>query len=96
MEKEILFSLNENREGLFYINDHQERIARMEVKISGKSLIALHTEVSPAYEGNGLAKKMFLEMVGYARENKLKVKALCHYVALQFKKDPEKYADVLI
>lgn len=96
MEKEVLFNLNGNGEGLFYINEHRKQIARMDIKISGKSLIVLHTEVNPAYEGNGLANKMFLEMVRYARENKLKVNALCPYVMLQFKKAPDLYADVMI
>ena len=95
MLTEVLLKMNDKGEGLFYIRDLREQIARMDIKISGKTLSALHTEVNPAYEGNGLAKKMFIEMVSYARKNQLKVKALCPYVSVQFKKNPDEYADVL-
>ena len=95
MENEVQFKINDKGEGLFYIEDFRKQIGRMDVKISDKTLTALHTEVNPAYEGNGLAKRMFLQMVDYARENNLKVKSLCHYVKLQFKKHPGKYTDVL-
>ena len=96
MANEVLLKINEKNEGLFYIEEHQKKIAHMDIEISGQTLTALHTEVNPAYEGKGLAKKMFLEMVAYARENKLKVRALCPYVSLQFKKGPGEYADVII
>ena len=53
-----------------------------------------HTEVSETYEGKGLAKKMMLTMVDYARKNNLKVFALCPYVFAQFKRHPEEFADI--
>lgn len=95
MENKVQIKINDKGEGLFFIEDHREQIARLDIKISNKTLVALHTEVNPAYEGKGLAKKMFQQMVDYARENNLKVKAECSYVNLQFKKDPGEYADVL-
>lgn len=95
MEKEVLFKMNGKEDGFFYIRDHQEQIARMDINISSKTLSILHTEVNPAYEGNGLAKKMFLSMINCARENQLKVNPLCPYVNVQFKKNPGEYSDVL-
>ncbi len=95
MENEVQFKINENGEGLFYIEHLRKQIGRIDIKIFDKTLSALHTEVNPAYEGKGFAKKMFLEMIDYARENKLKVKAECSYVNLQFKKVAGEYADVL-
>ena len=92
---EVKVKLDEKNEGMFYIQDNGKQIARMEIKIIGKGLLAIHTEVDPAYEGKGLAKKIFIEMVSYARKNHLSVKAYCPYVQAQFKKSPEEYADVI-
>ncbi|MEO6682670.1 MAG: GNAT family N-acetyltransferase [Ginsengibacter sp.] len=92
---QVEFKLDDQNEGMFYINDEREQIARLEIKIIGKGLLAIHTEVNPGQEGKGLAKKMFLEMVDYARKNHLTVKAYCPYVQAQFKKNPEEYSDVL-
>lgn len=96
MSKEVLLKMAGNGEGLFYILDQQKQIGQMDIKISGNTVNVFHTEVNPAFEGNGLAKKMFLEMVDYARKNQLKVKATCPYVDLQFKRNPGEYSDVLI
>lgn len=96
MSKEVLLKLDEKGAGLFYLMEHEKQIGHMDIKISGNTLTVLHTEVNPAYEGNGLAKSMFLEMTAYARKNQLKVQALCPYVALQFKRNPEEYLDVTV
>ena len=95
MSKEVLLKLDEKGEGLFYIVEHQKQIGHLDIKISGNTLTVLHTEVNPAYEGNGLAKKMFLEMIDYARKNQLMVKTTCPYVDLQFKRNPGEYSDVI-
>lgn len=96
MEKEVELHLEDEGHGYFYMEEHREEIGRMDIKISGQTLTAIHTEVKPAYEGKGFAKKIFLAMVTYARENHLKVRALCPYVMLQFKKNPGEYADVIL
>ena len=95
MSKEVLLKLDEKGEGCFYVVEQQKQIGHLDINISGNTLKVLHTEVNPAYEGNGLAKKMFLEMVSYARKNQLKVKAMCPYVDLQFKRNPGEYSDVI-
>ena len=95
MTDEVKLELKENKTGHFYIRDNQEEIARLELNIAGNTLLAMHTEVNPGYEGKGFAKKLFLEMVNYARQNQLKIKAYCPYVQAQFKKSPEEYVDVV-
>ena len=95
MTDEVKLELDENKKGRFYNLDNLEEIARHEVHIAGNILLAIHTEVNPGHEGKGLAKKLFLEMVNYARQNQLKIKAFCPYVQAQFKKSPEAYADVV-
>lgn len=66
----------------------------MAIGISGSDLTVYPTEVDPAHGGKGYAKMMLNEMMAYARENDLKVIALCPYVHAQFKKHPEEVADI--
>jgi predicted GNAT family acetyltransferase len=91
---DIKLSLNEKNHGAFYIMDGSERLGEMVISISGKNLTVYHTEVSPAAEGKGLAKKLLEAMVDYARKHDLKVIPLCPYVHAQFKRHPDEYADV--
>ena len=92
--EEVQLTFDEKKHGHFYISENNERIAGMQVGISGNHLTVYHTEVSPNNEGKGLAKKLLSAMVDYARKNNLKVIALCPYVLAQFKRHPEEYADV--
>ena len=48
--------------------------------------------VEPAFQGKGIAKALLDAAVAYARENGLKIHAVCSYVVRQFEK-PE-YDDV--
>ncbi len=92
--EEVQLHLNEKNHGHFFITDNDEQIAEMQISISANGLTVYHTEVSPKYEGHGLAKKLLTAMVDYARKNKLKVIPLCPYVHAQFKRHPEEYNDV--
>lgn len=92
--EEVLLDLDEKPHGHFYINENNALIAEMQIDISGNDLNVYHTEVSRGHEGKGLAKKLLLAMVDYARTNNLKVIAFCPYVVAQFKRHPEEYADV--
>jgi predicted GNAT family acetyltransferase len=91
---EVQLQLDKNNRGAFFILENNEKIAEMEVGITGDTLVAYHTEVSPKEEGKGLAKALLSAMVTHARNNKLKVLPLCLYVHAQFKRRPEEYADV--
>lgn len=90
----IEFELNEKGRGAFYIMNGEERIGEMLLSISGKDMSVYHTEVAPKAEGKGLAKQMLDEMVAYARNNTLKVIALCPYVHAQFTRHANEYGDV--
>ena len=52
----------------------------------------MHTVVEPAFQGRGIAKALLDAAVAYARENSLKIHAVCSYVVRQFEK--EEYDDV--
>lgn len=91
---EVKLYLDEKGDGDFFISETEQKIATMQIGIHGNELTVYHTEVSETYEGKGLAKKMMLTMVDYARKNNLKVFALCPYVFAQFKRHPEEFADI--
>jgi predicted GNAT family acetyltransferase len=91
---DVQLNLDEKGHGRFYIMEDNEQIAEMEISINTGDLTVYHTEVSPKFEGKGLAKQLLATMVDHARKNDLKVIPLCPYVHLQFRRHPEEYADV--
>jgi uncharacterized protein len=85
----------ENKErGAFVIEENNERVAEMAFGRSGSNLIIYHTEVNDKLKGKGVAGQLLEHMVNYAREDNLQVVPLCPYVLAQFKRHPEKYADI--
>ena len=93
---EVQLQLDKNNRGAFFITENNEKIAEMDIGITGDTLIAYHTEVSPKEEGKGLAKMLLSAMITHARNNKLKVLPLCPYVHAQFRRHAEEYADVWV
>lgn len=93
---DVTLQLNEKGEGGFYIKDGNEQLGEMMISVSGNHLTVYHTEVVAKAEGKGLAKKLLITMVDYARKNEMKVIPLCPYVLAQFKRHPEEYADVWV
>ncbi|QRQ99674.1 GNAT family N-acetyltransferase [Dyadobacter sandarakinus] len=91
---EVKFKLDQRKRGGFFIEEGDKQIGEMVIGLSDHTLTVYHTEVAPEMEGKGLAKKMFDEMVRYARENGLVVVPLCEYVHAQLRRHPEEYADV--
>ncbi|HTE32986.1 MAG TPA: GNAT family N-acetyltransferase [Chryseolinea sp.] len=92
--KDIELKLESNGKGAFVIEEAGERIAEMVISISGNNLTVYHTEVSDKLKGQGVASKLLSTMVEYARNNKLKVIALCPYVTVQFKRHADQYSDI--
>lgn len=43
------------------------------------TIILEHTEVFPEFSGKGIAKKLVLSALDYAKENNLTVEAVCEY-----------------
>lgn len=93
MEKTTVV-LNEQQKGEVQLFSDDKKAGLMDIKVSGDTLTVFHTEVDPAYEGRGFAKLLLSQLVTYARENNLKIKPLCAYVHLQFRRNPEEYKDV--
>ena len=91
---DIQLKLKDNGQGAFLIEEGEARLAEMEVAVHDGNLTVYHTEVAEELKGKGVAAKLLSTMVGYARENKLKVIPLCPYVLAQFKRHPDQYADI--
>ena len=91
---DIQLRLNDSNRGAFFIERDGAEVAKMEIGIAGENMTVYHTEVSETLKGQGIASKLLEEMVRHARTNNLKVIALCPFVSAQFKRHPEKYADI--
>ncbi|MDQ0595172.1 putative GNAT family acetyltransferase [Chryseobacterium ginsenosidimutans] len=70
------------------------KAGKMDISVVGKKLTVYHTEVDEIYAGKGFAKLLLEKLVSYARENDLKILALCPYVHAQFTRHPEEYNDI--
>jgi predicted GNAT family acetyltransferase len=91
---EVKLDLDDDGKGAFTIMENGVQLGEMVVGVSGSTLTAYHTEVSPSANGKGIGKKLLNGMVEYARENKLQVRPLCSFVNAQFKRHPDEYSDV--
>mgnify|MGYP003599983028 CR=1 FL=1 len=82
----------------FFINknldESKEHITKLIFKIDGDMLIADHTFVSEELRGQGVAEKLFNEIVSFARENDLKIHAVCSYIVRKF--ENETYSDIKV
>ncbi|GAA3111648.1 MULTISPECIES: GNAT family N-acetyltransferase [Nonomuraea] len=75
--------------------------SRFEIRVDGEvagfadyrllptKIVFLHTEVKPAYEGQGLAAALVAHALRASADTGLKVQPLCPYVAKYIKRHPE-------
>lgn len=97
MIMDIQFKIDEQKRGSFFIeNNHKQQIAELDFEIKDDVLNAYHTGVRKELEGQGIAGKLFDEMVDYARSNNLKVLPSCSYILVKFKRNEDQYKDIWI
>ena len=85
-----------DKNGEFYIDKNGEKIAEMTFTFAGKNILTVeHTWVSPKEEGLGLGKKMFDELINFAREHSIKIFATCPYVIHNLDKYKDELIDVI-
>ncbi|MFS0577172.1 GNAT family N-acetyltransferase [Sporosarcina sp. 179-K 3D1 HS] len=68
-------------------------IAEITWTLLGDVMVMDHTFVSPALRGQGVAKQLLDQAAAYARENDLKMEAVCSYVVTAFDRYAE-YDDI--
>ena len=91
---EIQKRLDDNK-GSFFIEKDGRQVAELDFVIKEDILDAIHTGVRPELEGQGIAGRLFDEMVKFAREKGYKVKPSCPYIDVKFKRDPAGFRDVV-
>ena len=69
--------------------DLGEGLAVCAYRRQGDALLLTHTEVPPAYEGQGLAARLVEATLAWARAEGLRVRPLCSYVAAYMRRHPE-------
>lgn len=80
--------------GEFFAGERGAKSALMTYRKSGAKEITIdHTEVSGALKGKGVGKELVAAGVNFARENNLKIVAVCPFVEAEFEKNKD-YADV--
>ena len=92
---EIQKKLKDNR-GSFFIEKDGRQVAELDFKIEDNILDAYHTGVRPELEGQGIASRLFDEMVNFARENGYKVKPTCPYIEVKFRRNHEGLSDIMM
>ena len=92
---EIQKKLKDNK-GSFFIEQDGKQLAELDFKIEDNILDAFHTGVRPELEGQGIASRLFDEMVNFARENGYKVKPSCPYIDVKFRRNPDGFSDVMM
>lgn len=81
--------------GFFGAFDGETEAGRMSYTFAGETKIIIdHTEVSDLYKGQNIGKRILMELVAYARENKIKIIPLCPFAKSVFDK-VEEIRDVL-
>lgn len=74
--------------------DGEKRIGVAEIEEEGGRWVITHTEVDPAYGGQGIARRLIEEVIAAARRDGAKIVPLCSYAA-KMMRGKAAYADVL-
>ncbi len=83
------------KKGRFVIYENDLYAGEMTFTWAGEERFIIdHTGIDEAFGGKGLAKKLFLYAIEFARTESLKIIPLCPYVKAQFAKSKE-FDDVL-
>lgn len=90
---EIKNELDGNK-GAFILRKDDKKIGELEYSIDNNVINAYHTGVRGEYEGQGLAAKLFDELVKFAREKGYQIIPSCSYIASKFKRNAKEYDDL--
>lgn len=86
----IIEQINNEKKGAFKAMDNDIVAGELVYTWAGTDkFIIEHTEVDDNYAGKSIGKKLVMEAVKYARENKKKILPLCPFAKALFDKLPE-------
>lgn len=77
-------------QGMFYIGEKEQPLAYITYKnVREGVIVADHTVVDPSLEGKGVGSKLFDFLIGFAKEEGVKIIPQCSFVKAKFDKKPE-------
>lgn len=91
---EIQLKTDDRNHGSFYIEQNGKQVAELDFELKNNVLNAYHTGVRKELEGQGIAGKLFDELVRYVRENNYTVIPSCSYILAKFRRNSEAFADI--
>jgi len=78
------------KNGVFeLIDETNQTVGELTFMLKAEQMLINHTGVNPVLRGQGLAEKLVLEAVEYARKNQLKILPFCSYVSVYISEHPE-------
>ena len=77
------------RKGAFFIDEEGEWIAELTYVTDNGVMTIDHTEIDEKLRGEGTGEDMVRAAVEYARENGLKINAVCPYAKKVIERTPE-------
>lgn len=79
--------IDEDNKGYFRAVEDDTEAGRMTYTWAGSDKFIIdHTEVSPAFKGKSVGKKLVMEAVQFARRNAIKIIPLCPFAKSVFDK----------
>jgi predicted GNAT family acetyltransferase len=82
--------INDANKGFFQAVENDEQAGLMTYSWAGSDKFIIdHTEVNPAFSGQGVGKLMVMDAVDFARANNIKIIPLCPFAKSVFDKEPE-------
>ena len=82
------------RKGAFYIDENGEWIAELTYVRDDGTMTIDHTEIDEKLRGEGIGQDLVKSAVEYARDQGLKINAVCPYAKKVIERTPE-FQDVL-
>lgn len=89
------FHVSNNKEQQQFEVHEDGELAVLQYRFHDNVIWLMHTEVPENLEGKGIASALAHYGLEWAKENKIKVKVMCPYVAVYLKRHPE-YDDIVV
>ena len=77
---------NNGKNGRILALKNGKEIGEITFVWSEKSIIVNHTGVNPEFQGQGVATKLFDELIKFIKREKITVIPVCSFIVNQFKK----------
>jgi len=91
MNKIVL--VEQEKKGSFEIRENDVILAELNFnKINGEKIDAYHTFVDSSLRGQGIAEKLYAELMKYAKEKGYKIVPTCSYIEKRIQKDVDMIA----